>query len=82
MKHEAQRAPFRNAGTFLAPAIPLKGVLAENLTKAQGLSPHKHHAPLQGIQPFSRPKVELEQYPTGAEIASRMLFTVGWPSLQ
>ncbi|CAL5228516.1 g11668 [Coccomyxa viridis] len=31
---------------------------------------------MQGIQPFSRPKVALEQYPTGAEIASRMLFTV------
>jgi len=30
----------------------------------------------QDIQPFSRPKVDLEQYPTGAEIASRMLFTV------
>ncbi len=26
---------------------------------------------------FSQPKVELEQYPTGAHIASRMLYTVG-----
>lgn len=31
---------------------------------------------LQGIDTFSAPKVELEQYPTGPEIASRMLFTV------
>ncbi len=38
---------------------------------------HNCYLHLQGIQPFSRPKVALEQYPTGAEIASRMLFTVG-----
>lgn len=31
---------------------------------------------VQEIQGFARPKVDLEQYPTGAEIASRMLFTV------
>lgn len=30
----------------------------------------------QDIEPFSRPKVQLEQYPTGADIASRMLYTV------
>ena len=33
----------------------------------------------QDIQPFVRPKVDLEQYPTGAEIASRILFTVNSP---
>lgn len=33
----------------------------------------------QDIQPFVSPKVDLEQYPTGAEIASRMLFTVIYP---
>ena len=31
---------------------------------------------MQDIQPFASPKVNLEQYPTGADIASRMLFTV------
>lgn len=31
---------------------------------------------VQDIEPFGEPKVELEQYPTGPEIASRMLFTV------
>lgn len=30
----------------------------------------------QDIQPFSQPKVELEQYPTGPHLASRLLFTV------
>jgi hypothetical protein len=30
----------------------------------------------QDIQPFAKPKVELEQYPTGCHLASRMLFTV------
>ena len=33
----------------------------------------------QDIQPFVNPKVDLEQYPTGAEIASRLLFTVRAP---
>ncbi|GKV06648.1 hypothetical protein SLEP1_g18517 [Rubroshorea leprosula] len=28
------------------------------------------------LQQFSNPKVELEQYPTGPHIASRMLYTV------
>jgi hypothetical protein len=32
--------------------------------------------PQQDMQPFSNPKVELEQYPTGPHIASRMLYTV------
>ncbi|TKY44605.1 Methyltransferase protein 5 [Spatholobus suberectus] len=31
---------------------------------------------LGGLQQFPHPKVELEQYPTGPHIASRMLFTV------
>jgi predicted RNA methylase len=33
---------------------------------------------MQDMEPFDRDrlKVELEQYPTGADIASRMLFTV------
>lgn len=31
----------------------------------------------QDIEPFTKPKVQLEQYPTGADIASRMLYTVG-----
>ncbi|KAM5547642.1 rRNA N6-adenosine-methyltransferase METTL5 [Rosa sericea] len=30
---------------------------------------------LGGLQQFSKPKVELEQYPTGPHIASRMLYT-------
>lgn len=30
----------------------------------------------QDIEPFTQPKVQLEQYPTGADIASRMLYTV------
>ncbi|KAK9807715.1 hypothetical protein WJX72_007040 [[Myrmecia] bisecta] len=34
------------------------------------------HSLLQGIEPFQSPKVALEQYPTGAEIASRMLYTI------
>lgn len=33
----------------------------------------------QDIQPFVSPKVDLEQYPTGSEIASRLLFTVRAP---
>ncbi|KAK9839252.1 hypothetical protein WJX81_004343 [Elliptochloris bilobata] len=32
---------------------------------------------LQDVSPFERPKVELEQYPTRAHIAARMLYTVG-----
>jgi hypothetical protein len=31
---------------------------------------------LQGVAPFATPKVELEQYPTGAHLASRLLYTV------
>jgi hypothetical protein len=31
---------------------------------------------MQDIEPFTQPKVQLEQYPTGADIASRMLYTV------
>lgn len=36
------------------------------------------HSLMQDMQPFdpARLKVQLEQYPTGADIASRMLFTV------
>lgn len=30
----------------------------------------------QDVRVFEEPKVELEQYPTGAHIASRMLYTV------
>lgn len=30
----------------------------------------------QDIAPFEQPKVELEQYPTGAHLASRMLYTI------
>eukprot|EP00775_Hariotina_reticulata_P004995 gene4993-5237_t len=33
------------------------------------------HALMQDIEPFARPKVQLEQYPTGPDIASRMLYT-------
>ena len=35
---------------------------------------------MQDIEGFSSPDVDLEQYPTSAEIASRMLFTVGLAS--
>jgi predicted RNA methylase len=35
-------------------------------------------AAAQDIEPFAQPKVQLEQYPTGADIASRMLYTVSW----
>lgn len=31
---------------------------------------------MQEIAPFAEPKIELEQFPTGAELASRFLFTV------
>jgi len=31
---------------------------------------------MQDFEPFSSPKIELEQYPTGAHLASRLLFTV------
>ncbi|KAG2426721.1 hypothetical protein HYH02_014761 [Chlamydomonas schloesseri] len=34
------------------------------------------HALMQDIAPFRRAKVELEQYPTGPHLASRLLFTV------
>ncbi|GLC36322.1 hypothetical protein PLESTM_000431200 [Pleodorina starrii] len=34
------------------------------------------HALMQDIAPFPRPKVELEQYPTGPHLASRLLFAV------
>ncbi|WIA20895.1 hypothetical protein OEZ85_005240 [Tetradesmus obliquus] len=34
------------------------------------------HALMQDIEPFAQPKVQLEQYPTGADIASRMLYTI------
>ncbi|KAJ0638198.1 hypothetical protein HanOQP8_Chr17g0682561 [Helianthus annuus] len=30
---------------------------------------------LGNLQQFQNPKIELEQYPTGAHIASRMLYT-------
>jgi len=38
------------------------------------------HSLMQDMAPFDpdRLKVQLEQYPTGADIASRMLFTVRW----
>jgi predicted RNA methylase len=35
-------------------------------------------AACQDMEPFESPKVQLEQYPTGADIASRMLYTVSW----
>ena len=35
----------------------------------------------QDIRPFESPDVNLEQYPTGAELASRLLFTVIAPAL-
>ncbi|CAG9465345.1 unnamed protein product [Pedinophyceae sp. YPF-701] len=31
---------------------------------------------LQDVQPFAHPKIELEQYPTGADIAARMLYAI------
>ncbi|EIE18452.1 S-adenosyl-L-methionine-dependent methyltransferase [Coccomyxa subellipsoidea C-169] len=34
------------------------------------------HSIMQDIDTFNEPKVDLEQYPTGPEIASRMLFTI------
>ena len=37
--------------------------------------PARMHA-LQDIAPFRKPKVDLEQYPTGPDLASRLLFTV------
>jgi predicted RNA methylase len=36
---------------------------------------------VQDIDHFEAPRIDLEQYPTGAEIASRMLFTVSTFSL-
>ncbi|KAJ0449523.1 hypothetical protein HanHA89_Chr17g0729411 [Helianthus annuus] len=36
---------------------------------------------LGNLQQFRNPKIELEQYPTGAHIASRMLYTVPISSL-
>ncbi len=33
---------------------------------------------LQDIQIFQQPKIELEQYATGPDIASRLLFTVSY----
>eukprot|EP00955_Chlamydomonas_euryale_P076324 362608-Chlamydomonas_euryale.AAC.2 len=33
---------------------------------------------MRGVAPFKKAKVELEQYPTGAHLASQMLFMVGW----
>ena len=38
---------------------------------------HPARCPLaQDIEPFAKPKVALEQYPTGAHLAARLLFTV------
>ena len=34
---------------------------------------------LQDIAPFANPKIELEQYPTGPHLASRLLYTVRAP---
>lgn len=31
---------------------------------------------MQDVEPFSNPKIELEQYPTGPHLAARLLFTV------
>lgn len=31
---------------------------------------------VQDIEPFHKPKIELEQYPTGPHLAARMLYTV------
>jgi hypothetical protein len=36
---------------------------------------HVRCVPVQDVAPFEAPKVELEQYPTGAHIAARMLYT-------
>jgi len=36
---------------------------------------HIRCVPGQDVAPFEAPKVELEQYPTGAHIAARMLYT-------
>lgn len=42
------------------------------------LSPSLRVAPgPQEIAPFEEPKIELEQYPTGPHLASRLLYTVG-----
>lgn len=34
------------------------------------------HSLMQDIAPFRQPKVDLEQYPTGPDLASRLLFTI------
>lgn len=52
------------------PPLPLVPAL-HSLLYAVTLFPTK-----QDIAPFEDPKVELEQYPTGAHLASRLLYTV------
>ncbi len=39
------------------------------------ITQHVRCVPVQDVAPFEVPKVELEQYPTGAHIAARMLYT-------
>lgn len=61
--YEAERAPCVDAGVLHSITTLVK----------QGCITGPRR---QDIAPFDSPKVELEQYPTGPHLASRLLFTV------
>lgn len=67
--HEAQRVAILNAGEF-SYATPVLRYQAYLLKFAYLFVAR------QDIAVFSDPKVDLEQYPTGPHLASRLLFTV------
>lgn len=57
------------------PVARLPPPAACHLPPAPSLTPA---SALQDIAPFEEPKIELEQYPTGPHLASRLLYTVRW----
>ena len=72
-QHEAQGAAVFDAGTL--------GRMSDTpvLCRKWACSviwPDSSAMPMQDIAVFDNPKLDLEQYPTGPHLASRLLFTV------
>lgn len=71
--HEAQGAAIPDASRCCCPSYMLMACQACLLLLAR---PTYGDTVVQEIAVFDDPKVDLEQYPTGPHLASRLLFTV------
>ena len=80
---EAQRASVPHAGCNSSLMSKSEGVTCNLLCIFCMLALHKsdlsaalNYPVLRMLRPLKNPKVDLEQYPTGVELAARMLYTV------